>query len=141
MFDDVHFSIMLATFVIFLALMFILNTLLYKPLLNFIDERGASISNDEEKVKQNFEEASNFSEELEKIKQATREEIASIKQKTINEARNKAEEEIKQKRLELEQKMESFYTELSKEKEELEQELKLRLPLWQEALKNNLKNV
>ena len=140
MFDDVHFSIMLATLVIFLAVMIILNSMLYKPLLKFIDERSASISNDEEKVKQNFAEMSNFNEEFERIKQATRDEIAEIKQKALNEARNKAEEELKQKRLETEQKMEIFYAELSKEKEELEQELKLRLPLWQEALKNNLKN-
>ena len=130
MFDDVHFSIMLATLVIFLAVMIILNSMLYKPLLKFIDERSASISNDEEKVKQNFAEMSNFNEEFERIKQ-----------KALNEARNKAEEELKQKRLETEQKMEIFYAELSKEKEELEQELKLRLPLWQEALKNNLKNI
>ncbi len=141
MFDDVHFSIMLATLVIFLAVMIILNSMLYKPLLKFIDERSASISNDEEKVKQNFAEMSNFNEEFERIKQATRDEIAEIKQKALNEARNKAEEELKQKRLETEQKMEIFYAELSKEKEELEQELKLRLPLWQEALKNNLKNI
>ena len=141
MFDDVHFSIMLATLVIFLAVMIILNLMLYKPLLKFIDERSASISNDEEKVKQNFAEMSNFNEEFERIKQATRDEIAEIKQKALNEARNKAEEELKQKRLETEQKMEIFYAELSKEKEELEQELKLRLPLWQEALKNNLKNI
>ena len=140
MFDDVHFSIMLATLVIFLAVMIILNSMLYKPLLKFIDERSASISNDEEKVKQNFAEMSNFNEEFERIKQATRDEIAEIKQKALNEARNKAEEELKQKRLETEQKMEIFYAELSKEKEELEQELKLRLPLWQEALKTNLKN-
>lgn len=141
MFDDVHFSIMLATLIIFLAVMIILNSMLYKPLLKFIDERSASISNDEEKVKQNFAEMSNFNEEFERIKQATRDEIAEIKQKALNEARNKAEEELKQKRLETEQKMEIFYAELSKEKEELEQELKLRLPLWQEALKNNLKNI
>lgn len=141
MFDDVHFSIMLATLVIFLAVMIILNSMLYKPLLKFIDERSASISNDEEKVKQNFAEMSNFNEEFERIKQATRDEIAEIKQKALNEARNKAEEELKQKRLETEQKMEIFYAELSKEKEKLEQELKLRLPLWQEALKNNLKNI
>ena len=141
MFDDVHFSTMLATLVIFLAVMIILNSMLYKPLLKFIDERSASISNDEEKVKQNFAEMSNFNEEFERIKQATRDEIAEIKQKALNEARNKAEEELKQKRLETEQKMEIFYAELSKEKEELEQELKLRLPLWQEALRNNLKNI
>ena len=141
MFDDVHFSIMLATLVIFLALMIILNSLLYKPLLKFIDERNSSINSDEERVRQNVAEMSGFNEELEKIKQSTRDEIAKIKQKALDEARNMAEEEIKAKRVELEQKMEIFSTELSKQRIELEQELKLRLPLWQEALRNNLKNI
>ncbi|TQR61387.1 F0F1 ATP synthase subunit B' [Campylobacter troglodytis] len=141
MFDDVHFSIMLATLVIFLALMIILNSLLYKPLLKFIDERNSSINSDEERVRQNVAEMSGFNEEFEKIKQSTRDEIAKIKQKALDEARNMAEEEIKAKRVELEQKMEIFSTELSKQRIELEQELKLRLPLWQEALRNNLKNI
>lgn len=141
MFDDVHFSIMLATLVIFLALMIILNSLLYKPLLKFIDERNSSINSDEERVRQNVAEMSGFNEELEKIKQSTRDEIAKIKQKALDEARSMAEEEIKAKRVELEQKMEIFSTELSKQRIELEQELKLRLPLWQEALRNNLKNI
>ena len=141
MFDDVHFSIMLATLVIFLALMIILNSLLYKPLLKFIDERNSSINSDEERVRQNVAEMSGFNEEFEKIKQSTRDEIAKIKQKALDEARNMAEEEIKAKRVELEQKMEIFSTKLSKQRIELEQELKLRLPLWQEALRNNLKNI
>ena len=141
MFDDVHLSYMLATAVIFLAAMIILNALLYKPLLTFMDERAASIDNDEKKVKDNFEELSHFNEELASIKQNTRDEIAMIKQKAINEAKNSAEEEIKNKKLELEQKMQSFYTQLSKEKEDLERELKLHLPLWQEALKKKLKHI
>lgn len=141
MFDDVSLSFMLATGVIFLAVMIILNALLYKPLLKFMDERSASIENDEKKVKDNFEEMSNFNEELESIKQSTRNEIAAIKQKAINEAKNSADEEIANKRLELEQKMQSFYSQLAKEKTELEHELKLRLPLWQEALKKKMKHI
>lgn len=141
MFDDVSLSFMLATGVIFLAVMIILNALLYKPLLKFMDERSASIENDEKKVKDNFEEMSNFNEELESIKQSTRNEIAAIKQKAINEAKNSADEEIANKKLELEQKMQSFYSQLDKEKSELEHELKLRLPLWQEALKKKMKHI
>lgn len=141
MFDDVNLSYMLATAIIFLALIIILNALLYKPLLKFMDDRAISIDNDEKKVKDNFDEMSNFNEELNIIKQNTRNEIAAIKQKAINEAKNSAEEEIKNKKIELEQKMQSFYTQLDKEKQDLEQELKLRLPLWQEALKKKLKNI
>ena len=141
MFDDVSLAFMLATAVIFLAVMIILNALLYKPLLKFMDERNASIDSDEKKVKDNFEEMSNFNEELDAIKQSTRDEIALIKQKAINEARNSADEAIANKKLELEQKMQSFYTQLAKEKAELEHELKLRLPLWQEALKKKMKDI
>lgn len=141
MFDDVSLAFMLATGVIFLAVMIILNALLYKPLLKFMDERNASIDSDEKKVKDNFEEMSNFNEELDAIKQSTRDEIALIKQKAINEARNSADEAIANKKLELEQKMQSFYTQLGKEKAELEHELKLRLPLWQEALKKKMKDI
>ncbi len=141
MFDDVNPSYMLATAVIFLALMIILNALLYKPLLKFMDDRAVSIDNDEKKVKDNFDEMTNFNEELNTIKQNTRDEIAAIKQKAVNEARNSAEEALKNKKIELEQKMQSFYTQLDKEKQDLEQELKLRLPLWQEALQKKLKQI
>lgn len=141
MFDDVNPSYMLATAVIFLALIIILNALLYKPLLKFMDDRAISIDNDEKKVKDNFDEMTNFNEELNSIKQNTRDEIAAIKQKAVNEARNSAEEALKNKKIELEQKMQSFYTQLDKEKQDLEQELKLRLPLWQEALQKKLKQI
>lgn len=141
MFDDVNPSYMLATAVIFLALIIILNALLYKPLLKFMDDRAISIDNDEKKVKDNFDEMTNFNEELNTIKQNTRDEIAAIKQKAVNEARNSAEEALKNKKIELEQKMQSFYTQLDKEKQDLEQELKLRLPLWQEALQKKLKQI
>ena len=141
MFDDIALSTMLATAVIFLAVIFILNVLLYKPLLKFMDERAVSINNDEKKVKDNFEEMTNFGEELTKIKQDTRDEINAIKQKATAQARSLADEEIQKKKDELEQKMQAFTTQLLQEKNELEHELKLRLPLWQESLRKKIKEL
>lgn len=141
MFDDIALSTMLATAVIFLAVIFILNVLLYKPLLKFMDERAVSIDNDEKKVKDNFEEMTNFGEELTKIKQDTRDEINAIKQKATAQARSLADEEIQKKKNELEQKMQAFTTQLLQEKNELEHELKLRLPLWQESLRKKIKEL
>lgn len=141
MFDDIALSTMLATAVIFLVVIFILNVLLYKPLLKFMDERAVSIDNDEKKVKDNFEEMTNFGEELTKIKQDTRDEINAIKQKATAQARSLADEEIQKKKDELEQKMQAFTTQLLQEKNELEHELKLRLPLWQESLRKKIKEL
>lgn len=141
MFDDIALPTMLATAVIFLAVIFILNVLLYKPLLKFMDERAVSIDNDEKKVKENFEEMTNFGEELAKIKQDTRDEINTIKQKATAQARSLADEEIQKKKDELEQKMQAFTTQLLQEKNELEHELKLRLPLWQESLRKKIKEL
>ncbi len=141
MFDDIALPTMLATAVIFLAVIFILNVLLYKPLLKFMDERAVSIDNDEKKVKDNFEEMTNFGEELTKIKQDTRDEINAIKQKATAQARSLADEEIQKKKDELEQKMQAFTTQLLQEKNELEHELKLRLPLWQESLRKKIKEL
>lgn len=141
MFDDIALSTMLATAVIFLAVIFILNVLLYKPLLKFMDERAVSIDNDEKKVKDNFEEMTNFGEELTKIKQDTRDEINAIKQKATAQARSLADEEIQKKKDELEQKMQAFTAQLLQEKNELEHELKLRLPLWQESLRKKIKEL
>lgn len=141
MFDNIALSTMLATAVIFLAVIFILNVLLYKPLLKFMDERAVSIDNDEKKVKDNFEEMTNFGEELTKIKQDTRDEINAIKQKATAQARSLADEEIQKKKDELEQKMQAFTTQLLQEKNELEHELKLRLPLWQESLRKKIKEL
>lgn len=141
MFDDVSLSTMLATGVIFLALMLILNLMLYKPLLKFIDERNASIASDEQKVQESTAQMSNFDEELSEIRKATRTQIAEIKQKALSEAKSIAEEQIVAKKNELDTQMQGFLTELSKERADLEQELRLRLPMWQEVLDKKIKHL
>ncbi|MCR2098029.1 FoF1 ATP synthase subunit B' [Campylobacter upsaliensis] len=141
MFSDMHISIMLVTMVIFLAMIVILNSILYKPLLRFIDERNSSIKNDENKVKENSQEMLGANDEVEKIHQSTREEIHKIKQSTINQAKEEAQVAIQAKKEELERKMASFYVELNAQKEELKQNLLKNLPEFKQLLENNIKKI
>ncbi|MCR2107458.1 FoF1 ATP synthase subunit B' [Campylobacter upsaliensis] len=141
MFSDMHISIMLVTMVIFLAMIVILNSMLYKPLLRFIDERNSSIKNDENKVKENSQEMLEANDEVEKIHQSTREEIHKIKQSAINQAKEEARVAIQAKKEELERKMASFYVELNVQKEELKQNLLKNLPEFKQLLENNIKKI
>ncbi|EAK2739301.1 FoF1 ATP synthase subunit B' [Campylobacter upsaliensis] len=141
MFSDMHISIMLATMVIFLAMIVILNSMLYKPLLRFMDERNSSIKNDENKVKENSQEMLGANDEVEKIHQSTREEIYKIKQSAINQAKEEAQVAIQAKKEELERKMASFYVELNAQKEELKQNLLKNLPEFKQILENNIKKI
>ncbi|EMI4815592.1 F0F1 ATP synthase subunit B' [Campylobacter upsaliensis] len=141
MFSDMHISIMLVTMVIFLAMIVILNSMLYKPLLRFIDERNSSIKNDENKVKENSQEMLGANDEVEKIHQSTREEIYKIKQSAINQAKEEARVAIQAKKEELERKMASFYVELNVQKEELKQNLLKNLPEFKQLLENNIKKI
>lgn len=136
-----HISIMLVTMVIFLAMIVILNSMLYKPLLRFIDERNSSIKNDENKVKENSQEMLGANDEVEKIHQSTREEIHKIKQSAINQAKEEAQVAIQAKKEELERKMASFYVELNAQKEELKQNLLKNLPEFKQLLENNIKKI
>ncbi|TKX31904.1 FoF1 ATP synthase subunit B' [Campylobacter aviculae] len=139
MFEDMHPSIMFATMAIFLAMIVILNTMLYKPLLKFMDERNDSIKNDENKVKENSQEMLNANDEVEAIYANTREEVYKIKQNAINAAKEEADQVIKSKKEELERKMSNFYIELENQKKEFQSSLFEHLPELKQALYNNIK--
>ncbi|ELM1437485.1 F0F1 ATP synthase subunit B' [Campylobacter jejuni] len=143
MFEDMHPSIMLATMAIFLAMIVILNSMLYKPLLKFMDERNDSIKNDENKVKENSQEVLGVNDELEAIHNLinTREEIQKIKQSAIAAAKEEAEQILRSKKEELERKMASFYADLAVQKKELQEHLNIHLSELKQALQNNIKKI
>ncbi|MBZ7955506.1 FoF1 ATP synthase subunit B' [Campylobacter molothri] len=141
MFEDMHPSIMFATMAIFLAMIVILNTMLYKPLLKSIDERNDSIKNDEAKAKQYSQDISNANDEVEAIYANTREEVFKIKQQAINAAKEEANQIIKAKKEELERRMNSFYLELENQKKEFKENLSQYLPNLKQALQNNIKKI
>ncbi|MBF7048296.1 F0F1 ATP synthase subunit B' [Campylobacter volucris] len=141
MFDDVHFSIMVATGVIFLLMIAILNSILYKPLIAFMDSRNLTIKNNEEKMKKNSDDVSNVELELEKIHIQTRDEINQIKQKATEEAKLKQEKEIANKKKELEEQMGVFLKSLKEKEKELKEEMYLKIPEFKQSFQNSLSKI
>ncbi|EAJ6150695.1 MULTISPECIES: FoF1 ATP synthase subunit B' [Campylobacter] len=141
MFNDVHFSIMIATGVIFLLMIAILNSILYKPLIKFMDSRDLTIKNDEEKMKKNSDDVSNVESELEKIHIQTRDEINQIKVKAIEEAKLKQEKELSTKKRELEDQMLVFLKSLREKEKELKEEMRLKMPEFKQSFKNSLSKI
>ena len=139
--EKMYPSIMLATMAIFLAMIVILNSMLYKPLLKFMDERNDSIKNDENKVKENSQEVLGVNDELEAIHINTREEIQKIKQSAIVAAKEEAEQTLRSKKEELERKMAGFYADLAVQKKELQEHLNIHSPELKQALQNNIKKI
>ncbi|MCV3377259.1 FoF1 ATP synthase subunit B' [Campylobacter sp. IFREMER_LSEM_CL2194] len=141
MFNDVHFSIMIATGVIFLLMIAILNSMLYKPLIKFMDSRDLTIKNDEEKMKKNSDDVSNVESELEKIHIQTRDEINQIKAKAIEEAKLKQEKELSARKRELEDQMLVFLKSLKEKEKELKEEMRLKMPEFKQSFKNSLSKI
>ncbi|WP_257936616.1 ATP synthase, F0 complex, b' subunit [Campylobacter lari] len=141
MFNDVHFSIMIATGVIFLLMIAILNSMLYKPLIKFMDSRDLTIKNDEEKMKKNSDDVSNVESELEKIHVQTRDEINQIKAKAIEEAKIKQEKELSTRKRELEDQMLVFLKSLREKEKELKEEMRLKMPEFKQSFKNSLSKI
>ncbi|AJD01093.1 ATP synthase F0F1 subunit B' [Campylobacter lari] len=141
MFNDVHFSIMIATGVIFLLMIAILNSMLYKPLIKFMDSRDLTIKNDEEKMKKNSDDVSNVESELEKIHIQTRDEINQIKAKAIEEAKLKQEKELSTRKRELEDQMLVFLKSLREKEKELKEEMRLKMPEFKQSFKDSLSKI
>ncbi|EAH4570727.1 MULTISPECIES: FoF1 ATP synthase subunit B' [Campylobacter] len=141
MFNDVHFSIMIATGVIFLLMIAILNSMLYKPLIKFMDSRDLTIKNDEEKMKKNSDDVSNVESELEKIHIQTRDEINQIKAKAIEEAKIKQEKELSTRKRELEDQMLVFLKSLREKEKELKEEMRLKMPEFKQSFKDSLSKI
>lgn len=141
MFNDVHFSIMIATGVIFLLMIAILNSMLYKPLIKFMDSRDLTIKNDEEKMKKNSDDVSNIESELEKTHIQTRDEINQIKAKAIEEAKIKQEKELSTRKRELEDQMLVFLKSLREKEKELKEEMRLKMPEFKQSFKDSLSKI
>jgi len=111
----------------FLVLMFVLNKILYKPILRILDERDEKIVGGQEKIKQVEEKSQRmFTEYTDRIyegrvaaleaKNSARKDAEVQANEIIVEARKKAEEMIAQVRLEMAQ-------EVGKAKKDIETEL------------------
>ena len=132
---DINGGLLVASAVIFLIVLVILNKWLYKPLIKFMDDRDESIKKDLENVTKNSGDVDEFYKEADDIVSKAKAEAHAIREKAINEAKKLAEAKISSKKEELERGYNEFITSLEEEKVGLKNSLLSQVPLFKESLK------
>lgn len=130
--------LLLITLVIFLGLIFVLNSILYKPLLGFIDDRNKSIKNDEESVSKNASGTGNYEAQIEKIIGDARAEAQAKKHAAVSEAKERAATKVAIKKESLEADFDSFMAGLADRKAELKSNLTAKIPELKSTLAGSL---
>ncbi|MDL0088907.1 FoF1 ATP synthase subunit B' [Campylobacter gastrosuis] len=138
---EINPPLVVLTAIVFLGLIAILNSLLYKPMLKFIDERNASIKADEESVSQNANDLGAYEAQIQSIIADARSEANKIKQEAIDAAKNAAADEISSKKTALEAEYTQFLNALNAQKDELKASLLVKLPELKTALNGKLSRI
>ena len=132
---DINPLLLSITIVVFLVLIAVLNSLLFKPLFNYMNERDASIKNDLDKVGNNDAEIAALTAQAQSIVNEAKLEAAALREKVIAEAKELAESKIEAKRAELAKDKAEFEKSLAESRESLKSSLLSQLPLFKEAVK------
>lgn len=123
------------TLVVFLLLIAVLNSWLYRPMLAYMEARDASIKKDLDEAGNNDAEIKDLEEKAQNIVEAAKAEAAALRQKVLEDAKLLASSKIEAKRNELEKEYQTFTESLLKERETIKTNLLSQAPLFKEALK------
>ncbi len=135
---DISIGLILTTAVIFFALIYFLNSMLYKPLLDFMKQRDETISKDLENSQKEETGSDELREEARNIISKAKQEAAKIKTQAQEEAKELIRIEISKTKQELAKEYEKFQKELSEKRETIKAALISQAPLFREALKAKL---
>ena len=138
---EISLPALIFTVIVFLGLIYILNIMLYKPLLSFMDSREAMIQKDAEEAKQNALDVDSERAEITKILDEARSQAAKIKQLSLDKAKEDSEVVIAAKKSELEADFGKFVEKLGKEKTELKKDLQDKIPEFKSSLKSALAKI
>ncbi len=138
---DLNPGLMLFVLIVFFSLLFLLNTMLFQPLLKFMDDRDATIEanlKDAEEMAGNNDELNTKADTL--LGEA-RAEANEIREKATSEAKALAESKIESKVKELDDNYHKFLAELTTEQEELKKSLATELPQLKKSLETKLSSL
>ncbi len=138
---DISIELLFFVTVLFLALVFVLNEMLYKPLLAFMNKRESSIRDDLAAADQNSDEIEvALLETNEKISTA-KNEAAKIREEAVAKAKEIAAIKLQESKDSLESQYASFLDKLQKEREALKKGISSNLPSYENAIKSKIKNI
>jgi len=123
------------TLVVFLILIAVLNSWLYRPLLSYMNKRDADLKRDLQQVGSNDDEVSVLIAKSEQIVMDAKLEAAALREKVIADAKELAQSKLEAKRAELASGYLEFEQTLAQERKELNNALLSQAPLFKEAIK------
>ena len=132
---DINPILLLATFVVFLSLIAVLNSWLYNPLFSFMNKRDEDIKKDLDKIGNNDDEIQALHSKAESIIMNAKLEAAALREKVITDAKELADSKLEAKRAELASQYSEFEQLIAQSKEQLTGDLKSQVPLFKEAVK------
>ncbi len=132
---DINPGLLIATLVVFLLLIAVLNSWLYRPLFAFMQKREDDIKRDLSKVGSNDGEIKELMDKANSILTNAKLEAAALREKVIADAKELAESRIEAKKATLANEYAEFEKSLEETKEEFKRELANEIPAYKEALK------
>lgn len=138
---DISPALLLVTGSVFFILLILLNKILYKPLLGFIDNRNESIKRDLENAGKNTSDVEAYFKEADQIILAAKVEAGKIREAALNKAKDISSKKVEQKKSELEEEYTSFLKDLDVEKEEYKIALNAQIPIFRDSIKQKLSQI
>ena len=132
---DINPILLVATLIVFLTLIAVLNSWLYNPLFAYMSKRDEDIKKDLQKVGSNDDEINELESKAQTIITNAKLEAAALREKVIADARELAESKLEAKRAELASQYLEFEQSLAQAREQLSSDLKSQIPLFREAVK------
>ncbi len=132
---DINPILLLATFVVFLSLIAVLNSWLYNPLFAYMKKRDDDIKKDLHKVGSNDDEIHELNSKAESIVMDAKLEASALREKVIVDAKELADSKLEAKRVELASEFAEFEKSLAKTNDQLVGDLMSQVPVFKEAVK------
>ncbi len=138
---DISPILLLVTGFVFFTLLILLNKILYRPLLEFIDNRNDSIKRDLENAGKNTSDVEAYYKEANQIISEAKAEAGKIREAALSEAKEIATKRVEQKQSELEEEYALFLKDLEVEKTEFTESLSANIPLFRDSIKQKLASI
>lgn len=138
---DISWSLMLVEAGIFLVTLVLLNMWLFKPLVEFMENRERKLEADKQSVSDNEKDTQKYEEEIASILDSAKAEANKIRLEALESAKSDSKKLIEAKINDIEKAKTEFVSSLEAEKATIREALNGKMPEIKSMLENKIKDI
>lgn len=135
---DISPMLMLGVFILFIFLLVVLNKILFKPILAFMDNRKSDIKNSLQNASSNTSEVEALKLEAANLIDDAKREAAKIREEASQQAKKEFNSAVGSKKEQMEAWYADYKKELAEQRQHLKDSLMSQMPIFRENLKAKL---